>query len=340
MQKKKGISLIVLVITIIVMIILAASVVITLSNTGVIDRASQAVDATNESQVQDLAALIWADAYMDDLRGEDLVEEVTTKLSEQGVTATDWNITVTDTGVTVTSKSSASGLGSLISKDNYGNTVDYTVTVDGTTYSDWQIYYHNSEYVYLIAAESVGDTTLDKGTTVASLTTDELALYEKFRVGDADKYTLVDEVDGETSCNSQAVAQLIKDYANFANTTTYGTNVVGAIGGPTLELLAAGWNAKIGTPTMTLTTDTYGYKINDDYYVEVTSDGLYVPSDYYYLLASPSAGSGSDVMSAGSDRVNNALYYYDSTAVRPVVCLKSSIPATVGTGDYDFSLTK
>ena len=74
---KKGISLIVLVITIIVMIILAASVVITLSNTGVIDRAGQAVDLTNEAQVQDLAALIWADAYMDNLRGQDLIDKVT-----------------------------------------------------------------------------------------------------------------------------------------------------------------------------------------------------------------------------------------------------------------------
>ncbi|MBR6613550.1 MAG: type II secretion system protein [Clostridia bacterium] len=341
MQKKQGISLIVLVITIIVMIILAASVVITLSNTGVIDRASQAVDLTNESQVQDLAALTWADAYMDNLRGQNLIDEVTTKLAEQGVTTDDWNITVTDTGVSVTNKNSASGtgLGSLITADNYGDTVDYTVTVNGTTYDDWQIYYHNSDYVYLIAAESIGGTTLDNGTTVASLTTDELALYEKFRVGDADKYTLVDTVSGNTAYNSKAVAQLIKDYANFANTEAYGTNVVGAIGGPTIELLAAGWNATGKTPTMALTTDTYGYKINNATYVSITSDGLYVPSNYYYWLASPSANYYDIVLDVGSGRVGSGSYD-GSGDVRPVVCLKSSIPATVGTGDYDFSLTK
>ena len=101
---KKGISLIVLVITIIVMIILAASVVITLSNTGIINRASEAVDLTNEAQVQDLAALIWADAFMDNKRGTDLVSEVTTKLGEQGVTADKWNIEVTNAGVTVNQK--------------------------------------------------------------------------------------------------------------------------------------------------------------------------------------------------------------------------------------------
>ena len=63
---KKGISLIVLVITIIVMIILAATVVISLSNTGIIDRADQAVQLTNEKQVQDLAAMVGAEKYMDE----------------------------------------------------------------------------------------------------------------------------------------------------------------------------------------------------------------------------------------------------------------------------------
>ena len=340
-NNKKGISLIVLVITIIVMIILAASVVITLSNTGVINRANEAVDLTNEAAVQDMAALIWADAYMDNKRGTDLVNEVTTKLGEHGVTADKWNITVTDTGVTVTNKNSSSGtgLGSLITAANYGDKVDYSVTVDGTTYDDWQIYYHNSEYVYLITENKIGTTSLDKGITVASLTSDELALYEKFRVGNGPKYTLADTVSGNKSSNSQAVAQLIKDYANFANKTTYGTNVVGAIGGPTIELLAAGWNAKGYTPTFTITTDTYGYKINNDYSVNVTSDGLYVPSNYNYWLASPSAYDNRIVMRAGDDYVRYYAYY-TTNCVRPVVCLKSSIPATVGTGNYDFSLTK
>ncbi|MBR6689251.1 MAG: hypothetical protein IKL68_04475, partial [Clostridia bacterium] len=289
------------------------------------------------------------DAYMDNLRGQELIDKVTEELGKQGVTADKWDITVTDTGVTIENKNngggdntqSGAGLGSLISKANYGDKVDYTVTVDGTTYDDWQIYYHNSDYVYLISESYVEEVSMDKGTTVASLTSDELALYEKFRVGNADKYTLIDTSTDEnnyTMHNCQAVAQLIKDYANFANTTTYGTNVVGAIGGPTLELLAAGWNAKGYTPTMELTTDTDGYKINNAYYVYVTSDGLYVPSDYYWL-ASPSASHGSSVMVAGSGNVGD-----DSCncaiGVRPVVCLKSSIPAIAGTGEYDFSLTK
>ena len=342
---KKGISLIVLVITIIVMIILAASVVITLSNTGVINRASEAVDATNQSQVQDLAALIWADAYMGGKRGTELEAEVTTKLSEQGVTATDWNITVTNTGVTINEKYKGPTLGSLITADNYGDTVDYSVTVNGITYSDWQIYYHNNEYVYLISKNSIGETTLNKGITVASLTANELDLYDKFRVGISEKYVLTDAIGSNTMYGCQAVAQLIKEYGNFANTNTYGTNVIGAIGGPTIELVAAGWNAKNYTPTFNVSKDTYGYNINDYIYVDkLTTDSLYFPNNMRYAFASPAQGhiyNAGDCLFAWSSTTNffGDSWYGGSLGVRPVVCLKASIPATVGT-TTDFSLAK
>ena len=93
---------------------------------------------------------------------------------------------------------------------------------------------------------------------------------------------------------------------------------------------------------MTLTTGTYGYKINNTYYVDVTSDGLYVPSDYWYWLASPSDFSADTVSLAGYDVLggDNHTFCALPYGVRPVVCLKSSTPATVGTGDYDFNLTK
>ena len=90
------------------MIILAASVVISLSNTGIIDKAGQAVDATDAAQVQNLAALAWADAYMDNYRGNDLKTKVEEALTDAGVALTDYNITVSDTGVEVEKKGSSS----------------------------------------------------------------------------------------------------------------------------------------------------------------------------------------------------------------------------------------
>ncbi|MBR6614267.1 MAG: type II secretion system protein [Clostridia bacterium] len=345
---KKGISLIVLVITIIVMIILAASVVITLSNTGIINRASEAVDLTNESQIQDLASLVWADAYMDNLRGQNLIDEVTTKLSEHGVTTGDWNIEVTDTGVSVTNKNSitVSELGSLITVANYGDKVDYSVTVDGIVYDDWQIYYHDDSSVYLILENVIPEISLNKGITVESLTENELGLYGVFM---GDPYMLTDitlDVYGQeqVSYNSQSVAQLIKDYANFANKTDYGIYVEGAIGGPTIELLEAAWDAKGYTPTFQLGIALNGYQIDGGTIgANLTSDGLYILSDYRYWLASPGAGvDGSAVLAAGEDWVS--YYSYDAFdvnhGVRPVVCLASKIPATVGSGEYDFCLVK
>ncbi len=151
MQNKKGISLIVLVITIIVMIILAASVVITLSNTGVINRASQAVDLTNEAAVQDLAALTWADAYMGTLRGQDLIDKVTEELEEQGVTADKWNITVTDTGVTVASIAQETGL------------IEFTIegvtykAKEGMTWNEWVNSKYNTANPKFIGGEIDGD---------------------------------------------------------------------------------------------------------------------------------------------------------------------------------------
>ena len=95
---KKGISLIVLVITIIVMIILAAAIVITLSNSGIINKANEAVDATNLKQVQELAQVIWAEGYLDNKDEEEIKGEIVSKL---GDAASKYNIVVTDKGVTV-----------------------------------------------------------------------------------------------------------------------------------------------------------------------------------------------------------------------------------------------
>ena len=121
MKNKKGISLIVLVITIIVMIILAAAVIISMNNTGIIDKASHAVNLTDEKQVQDLASLLWAEAYLDEDRTDTMENVVKAGLAENKITDTDWDITVSDTGVTV-------------SKKETSDVVLITFTINGTSY--------------------------------------------------------------------------------------------------------------------------------------------------------------------------------------------------------------
>ena len=64
MKRKNAISLIVLVITIIVMSILAATIIITLSNTNIIDQAKDAVEKTEAQQIEEAKAIILADGIM------------------------------------------------------------------------------------------------------------------------------------------------------------------------------------------------------------------------------------------------------------------------------------
>ena len=298
-------------------------------------------------------------------RGTELETEVTTKLSEEGVTADKWKITVTDAGVKIAAKIEAKPgtLGYLItSASDYGKTVDYSVTVDGTTHSDWKVLYKTDEYIFIVTSGAIS-TTLT--TTTTSLTSEQSRLYSIFKLGEIG-YTL-----NFNNNNSKAVAGLVANYSAYANSSVYGNNVVGAIGSPTFELLAAGYNEYTGSkaliPIVDLeyvgpeiadgihnTNGAYGYFTNnlDRHGVSLPeNDGIYGISSTY-LLSSPSARDysygpncipivGVDMYSDHNDVRDGGSYNncQGSYSIRPVVCLKSSIPATVGT-TTDFSLVK
>ena len=100
MRRKQGISLIVLVITIIVMIILAAAVVISLSSTNIINRANVAVEITNKKQVEDIATLAWAEAYIDGARTDEELEAAVEE-AFKGIDTSKYTIVVTNKGVNV-----------------------------------------------------------------------------------------------------------------------------------------------------------------------------------------------------------------------------------------------
>ncbi len=158
-MQKKGISLIVLVITIIVMIILAASVIIAMSNNGIIDRANQAVKLTDEKQVQDLAALIWAETYLDPEKKENIENVVKTELAKQGVTETDWNIQVSVTGIVIKSKNAPS------SSEEQKNTVTISIVQDEDSYETIDM----EDYVITINGEAytaLGTYTVPVGATI------------------------------------------------------------------------------------------------------------------------------------------------------------------------------
>ncbi len=121
MQKKKAVSLVVLVITIIVMIILAGTIILSLRNSGIIDKAQSAVDQANLKEIQTLASLKWAEAYMvGNTTQEQLEQEVLKRLNDENVDLTPYEITVTSKGVKVTFKGES------------GETANWVIaTVDG-----------------------------------------------------------------------------------------------------------------------------------------------------------------------------------------------------------------
>ena len=102
--KNKGISLIVLVITIIVMIIFTTTIILSLNNSEIIGNASTAVERTNLQQIRYIAELEWANAYLEygnNVSQKQVKEAIVSKLEEQNIDLTLYDIVVTKQGVVV-----------------------------------------------------------------------------------------------------------------------------------------------------------------------------------------------------------------------------------------------
>ena len=103
MQKKKAISLMVLIITIVIMIILAGVVIINLRASGLIDRAKQATDNANLMQVQYAANMLWLEGWTSGVKKTEALEQyIKNGLTEQhGVNLSKYKIIVNVEGVAV-----------------------------------------------------------------------------------------------------------------------------------------------------------------------------------------------------------------------------------------------
>ena len=81
-KNKSGISLIVLVITIIVMIILATAIILSLSNSGIIGKANSAVQANNVAQIKERVELLQMDEMINEDGG---LKKVIKQLKSEGL---------------------------------------------------------------------------------------------------------------------------------------------------------------------------------------------------------------------------------------------------------------
>ena len=165
MQKKNGISLIVLVITIIVMIILAAAIILSLNNSGIISKSNKAVKDTNEQEVNHIASLAWSEAYLNGARTvEELTSAVNTSLTNNGIDPSKYVIEVTTKGVTAHDKNYwwiQDGLN--ITKGNVtleaGDIIQYNAGVSGYT-GTWKVLGAEDGKLLIMSTEDVGSLSL------------------------------------------------------------------------------------------------------------------------------------------------------------------------------------
>ena len=172
---KKGISLIVLSITILVMAILAATAIISLEDSGIIGRSKNVVGKHNKDEEYTMLQTIKNGILTDNL-GTITVEEYITELKNKALIDDEISISKfenvvvkTKSGTIVYIKDDGNGsikisfeeilsqplkaMKELItSAADYGKNVNY---VSDNGINDWQLFYHTEDKVYLIATQSL-----------------------------------------------------------------------------------------------------------------------------------------------------------------------------------------
>ena len=87
------------------MIILAGTIILSLNNSGIIDKAQEAVDKTNEAQLKQILQVGWAEAYASGARTEEeLKAGVDAAIEKNNLDVSKYDIVVTTSGVTITKK--------------------------------------------------------------------------------------------------------------------------------------------------------------------------------------------------------------------------------------------
>ena len=250
---------------------------------------------------------------------------------------------------------------------HYGDYVEYPIDLneDGNTTNDWRIFYNDGEHIFIIAADYVKNSLsyLNNAGAGMTVSTGEYSIYclsfnsNLSTTQDTSKAILFGQTlwtDYSTNYNGKYVSGLL----NTNNWTGVVDNKFAdcAIGGPTIEMWIASYNAKGYTPLYCNNTNTTGYYVGNTnkptkyyYSVKLDSNTGYNDTLYYpyktstmkdntecwgYWLSSPSAiapGIVTNVYYNG--RIGSDDYFYYQMSIRPLVCLNSEVKAIQGEND-------
>jgi len=220
-----------------------------------------------------------------------------------------------------------------ITKANYGQKVAYSVDISGTKYDDWNIFYKDSNNVYIIYGEKIDFRDgIDASNISSNINTSELGNRFLFSGIDNSGNSLFN-----TSHNNyKNVARMLQtdnwrdfvkeNYANYAIAT------------PTLDMFVNSWNRVHSSSDQKLkciATKSIGYTIgfvendtqNNTCDLKSKSTNPLYLNGYDYYLAAPSSDNQENIYYVSSTGTINSEEFRQSLDIglRPVVSLKSDI---------------
>ena len=369
MRKNKGITLIALIITIVIMLILLAVSIDLVIDGKIFNSAEKAVNGTNAKVAQEQTRI---DELMEEWNRIEQ-EQCAHTWGEENITKA---ATCTETGTktrtctkcgkveTVTIQALGHNLVNgvctrcgvnfeMTASDvaNKPSIYGSTVTNYNANGIEWKVFYATTDRIYLIASDYVHYSKLTNAykNGASCYNTGDYPYSYYWASGGTSLETTgrQDEIfmaTGYTLNSSNDNSKCVSGLLNTNNWTDFvDTNYADyAIGGPTLNMYIASWNAK-GYTKLYTNTNTDGYYVGTSANPETTDvdmsntagygDTLYYPRQssyancYGYWLAAPSDLTTGIIMNV---RYNGVVNFYDTNfyhyfGVRPLVSLKSGV---------------
>ena len=161
------------------MIVLAGAIILSLNNSGIINKSNEAVDLTNIANVREFAQTKWAEAYLEtDKSQPELEKYVLDGLDEADINIEDYDIVVTEKGVTVNKKGEVKIITFIISG------VEYKAE-EGMTWFEWA----DSSY------NTIKLTCTEEGNPSYYISENQIAQISSYRDQETGKFMLAEGIE-------------------------------------------------------------------------------------------------------------------------------------------------
>ena len=333
LKKNKGITLIALVITIIVIVILTAITInAVVGDNGIISESKQARDDYYTAENAEQETL------------DSAVSAIRRAREEAGIINNGGNSNNNGNN----NNNNTQKINTAVNSTNYGKIV-YNYTAADLV---WRLFYEDSNNIYLISETSAGDyplnnistvnynsntgvySVIDSSYTSAALLSSEGRALMPLACGETSSLVGTNSTGINIFVESNRRANVFSDLylCDTSKWTTYKTSQAAwAMGGPTIELFAASYNATHPSNQITMTMAEYGYDLTG-------SNGTsgYTTSEFGGIYRLKDSGMW---WLAGADKATeypNGAIVYDNNGIlvsatvnvpksaRPVVCISKS----------------